>query len=206
MDFRHYTDNAAALAAALVNVYADADEVGRPVAPSELDAVLEAHESRGPVRPADVEPLRALAGRLRAVFAAPDPHVAARTVNDLLRDASVTPNVSEHDGLDPHLHFAPRDAGLVERTAANTAMGLAVVLCDYGQERLGVCAATTCEDVFIDTSRNAQRRYCSEGCANRSNVAAHRARRRETAPGARLGAPQTPGGFRSASLPSGDTP
>jgi predicted RNA-binding Zn ribbon-like protein len=180
MDFSHYTGNAAALAAALVNVYADADEDGREVEAAELEATLVAHGAQGPVRAADVAPLRDLAGRLRQVFAAPDVPAATAAVNDLLREADARPWVSEHDGLDPHLHFARVDAGLVERAAANTAMGLAVVLCDYGKERLGVCASSTCEDVFVDASRNAQRRYCSDGCANRSNVRAHRARRRTT--------------------------
>ncbi|MEO3867710.1 CGNR zinc finger domain-containing protein [Nonomuraea sp. B12E4] len=34
-----------------------------------------------------------------------------------------------------------------------------------------------CQVVYVDTSRNGRRRFCSPGCANRVNVAAHRARR-----------------------------
>jgi predicted RNA-binding Zn ribbon-like protein len=33
--------------------------------------------------------------------------------------------------------------------------------------------------VFIDTSANRTRRYCSERCTNRANVTAFRARKRE---------------------------
>jgi predicted RNA-binding Zn ribbon-like protein len=179
MDFRHYSDNAAALAAELVTVHRDADGEGREVAASELSALLDKHELGGEVTDGDVPRLRALAVRLGEVFAASDAHAAATAVNRLLAESSAAPWVTEHDGLDPHLHFAHPDAGLVERTAATTAMGLAVVLCDYGKERLGVCSADDCEDVFVDTSRNAQRRYCSQGCANRTNVRAHRARKRE---------------------------
>ena len=178
MDFRHYTDTGAALAAGIVNVFAAADERGREAQPEELEAEMARYEAHGPVLAADVAALRALADRLRAVFEAPDPSAATAAVNALLTSSRPTPHVSEHDGTAPHLHFARPQAGVVERMAASTAMGLAVVVCDYGSGRLGVCAATTCRDAFIDTSRNAQRRYCSDGCANRSNVAAHRARAR----------------------------
>jgi predicted RNA-binding Zn ribbon-like protein len=137
----------------------------------------------GPVAAGDIAALRDVAERLRLVFEAPDEASAAAAVNALLADTAASPWVSQHDGYAPHLHFARPDAAAAQRTAASAAMGLAVVLCDYGIGRLGTCAAGTCRDVFIDTSRNAQRRYCSDGCANRSNVAAHRARAREASAG-----------------------
>lgn len=180
MDFRHYTDNAAALAAELVNLFTEAAEEDRAVRREDLADVLAAHEVAGAATEHDVAPLRGLAGRLQDVFAAPDLAAASGALNALLGESVAAPWITQHDGVAPHLHFAPPDASLVDRVAASTAMGLAVVLCDYGKERLGLCAATDCTDVFIDTSRNAQRRYCSQGCANRSNVAAHRARKRDT--------------------------
>ena len=42
--------------------------------------------------------------------------------------------------------------------------------------RLGVCAAPQCDRVFVDVSRNAQRRFCSPQCQSRVKAAAHRAR------------------------------
>jgi predicted RNA-binding Zn ribbon-like protein len=51
---------------------------------------------------------------------------------------------------------------------------------ECGVDRHGRCAASGCARVFADTSRNAARRYCSPACANRSAVAAHRARAKET--------------------------
>lgn len=179
MDFKHYSDNAAALAAELANVsVTDADSPDEAAA--RLTALLNEHEVRGEVKPADLPRLHDLAQRLREVFAAGEVHTAALLINRLLAETAATPWISEHDDLSPHLHFSRPEAGVVERTAAGAAMGLAVVLCDYGIERLGTCAADDCADTFIDTSRNAQRRYCSQGCANRSNVRAHRARQRET--------------------------
>ncbi len=56
-------------------------------------------------------------------------------------------------------------------------MGLAVVLVDHGMERFGVCASSTCEDVFVDSSRNRSRRHCSGTCNTRENVAAYRRRK-----------------------------
>nr|WP_264674235.1 CGNR zinc finger domain-containing protein [Nocardioides lijunqiniae] len=50
-----------------------------------------------------------------------------------------------------------------------------------GPSRLGVCEAAPCDHVFVDTSPNRSRRYCSERCSSRANVAAYRARRKAQA-------------------------
>jgi predicted RNA-binding Zn ribbon-like protein len=113
-----------------------------------------------------------LAGRLREVFTCDDPRAV---VNGLLEGVRFTPHVTDHDDRGPHLHFEPPGADAVERFEANTLMGLAVVLCD-DNERLGTCAAERCGRAWADTSRNARRRFCSTACANRTHVAAHRAR------------------------------
>jgi predicted RNA-binding Zn ribbon-like protein len=60
-------------------------------------------------------------------------------------------------------------------------MGLAIIVVDYGATRLGVCGAERCDNVFIDTSPNRSRRYCSDRCSSRANVAAYRARRKAEA-------------------------
>jgi predicted RNA-binding Zn ribbon-like protein len=57
-------------------------------------------------------------------------------------------------------------------------MGLAVRVTELGVERFGVCQAAPCLGVFIDTSTNRSRRYCSERCVSRANVTAFRARKR----------------------------
>lgn len=178
MDFRHYTDTTAGLAVDLANVFAAADPV--PTA-AELEAVLDAYDLHDGLDAAQVARLGELAATLRAAFAAPDAHTGAQVLNELLARAQPRPWISEHDDADPHLHYAPQDADVVDQVAASTAMSLAIVLCDHGQERLGQCAAVDCDDVFIDTSRSAKRRYCSAGCSNRSNVREHRARARESA-------------------------
>ena len=69
---------------------------------------------------------------------------------------------------------------MVDRLRATTAFALAMLVSEYGIDRHGRCAAAGCARVFADTSRNAARRYCSPACANRSAVAAHRARAQAT--------------------------
>jgi predicted RNA-binding Zn ribbon-like protein len=88
----------------------------------------------------------------------------------------IEPHLTNHDGEDWHLHYTPPEAGLVDRIRATTAFALAMLVSEYGVTRHGRCAADGCAKVFADTSRNAARRYCSSACANRSAVAAHRAR------------------------------
>lgn len=171
MRFDEGADRAAGQAAALVNLVADGalDEHAfhqvRDLAAEGAQPDAEA-----------LDRLRVLGGRLAEVFTTDDPRAL---VNELLAGIRVTPHVTDHDDRGPHLHFEPPDADVVERFEANTVMGLAVVLCD-GNERLGTCAAAGCDRAWVDTTRNARRRFCSSGCANRTHVAAHRARRRAT--------------------------
>ena len=43
------------------------------------------------------------------------------------------------------------------------------------------CDASNCDNVFVDTSPNQSRRYCSDRCSSRANVAAYRARQKAVA-------------------------
>jgi predicted RNA-binding Zn ribbon-like protein len=127
----------------------------------------------------DVTMVRALRSALRRVFeqALSDEREAAQLLNEQLRLSGATPRISWHHGP-LHLHFESVEAGCAHWLAATTVMGLAVVLCDYGAGRFGICAGPWCRAVFIDTSKNTRKRYCSEACAHRASVAAFRARQR----------------------------
>jgi predicted RNA-binding Zn ribbon-like protein len=105
-----------------------------------------------------------------------EPEVMAR-LNALLALASPKPYATDHDG-ELHLHYARPDAGALEQLTTTVAMGLSQVVVQHGWQRLGVCSAEGCGNVYVDTSRNASRRYCSNTCASRSTVAAYRARKR----------------------------
>ncbi|WP_069167008.1 CGNR zinc finger domain-containing protein [Nocardia altamirensis] len=164
MHFNPYGGAAAELAARLVNADRDAD----------LVALLAASDYKplGPVSDAQTVELRRWIRKLDAMF--DNPTVAQ--LNALLAKTTSRPYISVHDGRNPHLHFADESAPVHERVKAYTAVGLATLFCD-DPNRIGRCARDGCEDVFIDTSRNGRRRFCSTRCSNRVHVAEHRSRR-----------------------------
>ena len=179
MDFGHYSNESVALAVDLVNSLGS--ESGRDYLESADDVrrLLAAHGLPSPrtIRREDIAQLREARARLRAVFDAADDEQSIRAVNSLLRDSGAIPQVTDHDGR-WHLHYVPADAPLARRVAATAAMGVASVITEFGRDRLGVCSAADCDDVFVDTSRNRSRRYCDDTCSTRTNVAAYRARHR----------------------------
>ncbi len=123
--------------------------------------------------------LAAVAGVLRTVFeavAAGDVDAAAGIVNTLLGRTGARPLLDKHDGEPWHLHFTSVDDSLVQGWAAGCATGLAIVLGTDDRGRLGVCTAPRCDRVYVDTSRNGTKRFCSTACQNRVKTAAFRAR------------------------------
>lgn len=137
------------------------------------------------VTDADVTRLRSVRTRLRAVFvdaAAGREADAVATLNGLLAEFPVHPRLTGHDASAWHLHLAGDAVGAAEGFAAIAGMGLAVQLTAHGIDRLGVCQAPPCRNVFLDLSANRSRRHCSDRCTSRTNVALYRARRRARAP------------------------
>jgi predicted RNA-binding Zn ribbon-like protein len=130
------------------------------------------------VEPSDAHRLAVLAGRMRIVFEAAhsgELDRAADEVNALLVDTNARPQLDRRDN-GWSLHFHGPDDGLVNGWAAGCAAGLALALGTGLAGRLGVCAAPHCDRVFVDVSRNGQRRFCSPQCQSRVKAAAHRAR------------------------------
>lgn len=129
---------------------------------------------------ADLGVLRAARDRIRAVMTARGDAEAVDELNALLRDHPIHPFVSGHEGGNWHLHLAEDDRSPGELLVAIAVVGLTTWLLDVGMDRRGQCTEDGhgCQDVFVDTSRNHSRRYCSTTCSNRANVAAHRARKR----------------------------
>lgn len=129
----------------------------------------------------DVATFRRAQRRLRDVFELGASGRAADAVvelNSLLETYPVQPRISGHDGGDWHMHVTSRGASASSEYLAGAIWGLAVWLCEYGSSRFGICADDRCGNVYLDTSSNCCRRFCSERCATRSHVAAHRARKR----------------------------
>jgi predicted RNA-binding Zn ribbon-like protein len=129
----------------------------------------------------DAAALRRFQRELRPVFEASDVEDAAAVVtglNALMEKYPITPMISDHDPSDLHLHVATRSASVSELLIGEALLGLATLVCDLGPTRLGVCAEAKCDNVYVDTSPNQSRRYCSDRCSSRANVAAYRARQR----------------------------
>ncbi|GAA2504828.1 CGNR zinc finger domain-containing protein [Winogradskya humida] len=103
---------------------------------------------------------------------------AVTELNSLLEAYPVQPRISGHDAGDWHMHVTGRGALVSAEYLAGAVWGLSVWLCEYGSARFGICADERCGNVYLDTSSNNCRRFCSERCATRSHVAAHRARKR----------------------------
>lgn len=177
MDFAHYNNSGAHFAEELVNTKGS-------ISGTEYVPTVEAWKEflgrfgikgLSKLAAADVEQIKTYRERLREVFLASEDEAIAR-LNEILAEVAATPHMSDHDGHPWHLHYASEDAPLAHRVAAGAAMGLAVLIVDKGHARVGVCSADDCGDVFVDTSRNRSRRYCSQTCSTKVNVAKYRAR------------------------------
>ncbi len=170
MDFVRYADLAACLVNAPFETQSDlADYL------SQRQWLLRRAEER------DLAPIKRLRRELRPVFVASDACDEAEVVslvNALLAKYPVSPYIAGHDSSTWHLHVAERGSTVSALVTAECVMGLAMLVVDYGPTRLGVCSSDKCDNVFVDTSPNSSRRYCSDRCSSRANVAAYRARRK----------------------------
>ncbi len=175
MDYDTYGSSAVELAIDLANAELDP--------PDGVVSFLTAHEEwfapgtsfrRSPGETAQA----AKTGQLiRAVAVAESEADVLTRLNQLLALAHPRPYATDHDG-ELHLHYARSDAPALEQLTTTVAMGLSQMVVQHGWQRLGVCSAEGCGNVYVDTSRNASRRYCSNTCASRSTVAAYRARQK----------------------------
>lgn len=133
----------------------------------------------------DATVLRRFQRELRPVFEASDAADVRGVVaglNQLMEKHPLSPVISDHDPDRLHLHVAKRDDDSVSQVLIGEALlGLTTLVCDLGPTRMGVCSEVRCSRVYVDTSPNQSRRYCSDRCSSRANVAAFRARRRACA-------------------------
>jgi len=184
-DFGYYLECSLDLAVGLANTHdplsGKNDRLGDA---GTLSSFLAEHKVSYARRPSqgDLEQVWGLAARLREAFDARDERSAAKILNEMLQGSNASPELTDHDGEPWHLHFTPEDSSLHQRLTAETSMALAVLISQGEFERLRVCEAESCTDVFVDKSRNRSRLYCSpQICGNRASVAAFRAREKEKA-------------------------
>ena len=182
MDYGSYTDASVRLMIELANSYdLRQDPPERLPDAAAVTGFLRHHRMLGPnsVSQRDVTELRQLRARIRRVFEAGDEGAALAELNELLADAGVTPWIARTPA-GREIFFAPPDAPLARRVTCDAGLGLAMMMTDHA-DRLKVCAAPDCANVFVDESRNRSRRWCSDRCSGRVNVAASRSRKRAVA-------------------------
>ena len=182
----------AELAVRLVNSASNGGHQDMLSEPEAVRAMLaDRSDLRGPVTRVDLDTLRHLRDELTAVFSAciqGDPVAAVERINALLISHPVHPVIVPTQGparrdRRPYQLSLSGSGSVSDRFTAGAVMGLATVLTQFGPDRLGRCGLACCTGVFVDTSPNGSRRYCSEQCANRANVTAFRFRRRAGAGG-----------------------
>ena len=165
----------------LVNALEDRDAGGE--APEIRSTLVEHTFSRAASAPAPAlrrleERLRDLAPRIRSLpEAGAEEHVD--WLNAELSEIDVAPALVEHDGTPLHIHWTPASARFDDQVLADVLMALVQELSDNGTSRFGRGAATDCDHLFYDGTRNGSRRFCSDPrCASRTHSADHRRRRR----------------------------
>ena len=182
----------AELAVRLVNSASNGGHQDMLSEPEAVRALLaDRSDLRGPVTRVDLDALRHLRDELTAVFSActqGDPAAGVERLNALLISHPVHPVIVPAQGparrdRRPYQLTLSGSGSVSDRFTTGAVMGLATVLTQFGPDRLGRCGLTCCTGVFVDTSPNGSRRYCSEQCGNRANVTAFRFRRRTGAGG-----------------------
>lgn len=183
VEFNSHTDAVVQAAAGLVNELTPGERRGRAYTPPPPPALAAAvtdvlqRVGRGSrAAESELPALAAVARELRVVFdavAAGDVDGAAEQVNRLLKTTEARPRLERHDGHPWHVHYHGADEN---DWAGPCATGLAIVIGSEMHDRLGVCTAPNCDRVYVDTSRNGTRRFCSTACQNRVKAAAFRAR------------------------------
>jgi predicted RNA-binding Zn ribbon-like protein len=172
----------------LLNTAGDGEGADLLASVSELEAFVERNSfsGLGALAEEDLSAVRSVRERFAQVFAASDDREAAQLVNSLVAEAGTTPQLTDHDGYDWHVHYFAPGASVAHHLAADGGMALAFFIVSGERDRLRRCCAPGCGRAFVDLSRNRSRRYCdSRTCGNRLHVAAYRARQRESAESAR---------------------
>jgi predicted RNA-binding Zn ribbon-like protein len=178
----HYSFGAV-LAADLVNTF---DVSGDEELLGTLEALTAFASDHGvnaaTINESDLRRLRSARPVLRHAMLADDETTAVAALNDLLSTARPRPHLIATGAGDWRFAYADPEAGLTDRLVAEATAQVLQEIRDHGMQRFSTCASSTCEDVFIDQSRNHSRRYCTpDVCGNREAQRAYRARQTEHA-------------------------
>ena len=180
-----YIDAGVIAAAGLVNGLTPGWRHGRQMSEIEPHSIIRAALACDPpsltrLRQRDIPGFVGLAGLLRKVFLALDGRDLDRAsdeLNRMLAQHPAAPHLAKETGVWRLHHHAP-DAAPLPMWTSICAEGIARMIGTQAAHRLGVCGAPNCDRVYVDTTRNASRRFCSTTCQNRVKTAAFRLRRR----------------------------
>jgi predicted RNA-binding Zn ribbon-like protein len=142
-----------------------------------LQRFLAAHDIDETTSTHSLRRCKALRERLRGILGAPTPAELVGRLNLLLSEVADGAAIVRQPGGGWSLRPGqPVRAPLERRLAARCATELTDLVTDVGPERIRECEAAPCIEVFVDSSRNGRRVYCSRRCANRVNASRHRQR------------------------------
>ena len=110
-----------------------------------------------------------------------NPGDAMAMVNEGLAELPISPSITDHHDVGPHIHWTPASALFDDQVMSDMLMALAQELCDNSTDRFGQCGAADCTHLFYDNTRNNSRRFCNDArCASRTHTADQRARRQSS--------------------------
>ncbi|WP_309129507.1 CGNR zinc finger domain-containing protein [Microbacterium sp.] len=170
MHLNPYGEYAVLMATSLANDW-PADRAGVEQRTRDFGMTMEFSEG-----PGDHARIRSVIDAWLDVVDAPDAATRAALLNKQMAAAAAYPQLIDHDGEGWHLHYRYETTSLPSVLEAVISVGTALHLAGRGTHRLGRCAASPCERVIADITRNGRQRYCSVRCANRDAVRRHRAR------------------------------
>jgi predicted RNA-binding Zn ribbon-like protein len=143
-----------------------------------LRRFLAEHGVDAPAARHDLQRCRALRGRLIHLLTAPSAAGLVARLNAIIAEVFTGAEVVARAGGGWTLAPTPRPRRRLDERLAAIAVGeLVDLVSTVGPERIRACNAAPCREIFVDTSRNGRRRYCSRRCANRLNATQHRHRR-----------------------------
>ena len=151
------------------------------LSPRDLQAFLaERGLTSDSVTQADLDETRLLREYLRTAWTGETIEAMLGVLNPLVAAVPVTVQFEQSGEQPVQAQFALQGGlSLTQRLAFECALGMIEVVQQQGLDRMRACAAEPCRDVFVDTSRNKSRRFCSERCANRHNISAFRERQKK---------------------------
>lgn len=131
------------------------------------------------VTPSDLSAARALRAAMRTALVGGDALGLARVAEDWLASA---PGCLCVDSATLEPRFTPADRS--SRCLMVAAVLDALALAREARGRVRECAAPECGALYVDTSRNGSRRWCSmERCGARAKASAYYRRHRRASPG-----------------------